>query len=89
MAEEVQVESQTELVLAAPTNSVRLAFWKIAVNPKFDFVILLSIAINCFFMAIEVFYIIYLMYPKTCVILSHLKTLLLLYKNTFNYDAPS
>jgi hypothetical protein len=40
--------------LQRPTNCVRLFFWKIAVNPKFDAIILLSIAINCFFMAIEV-----------------------------------
>jgi hypothetical protein len=37
----------------APTNPIRLFFWKIAVLPMFDHFILLSIAINCFFMAIE------------------------------------
>mmetsp|Transcript_2580 Transcript_2580/g.3501 ORF Transcript_2580/g.3501 Transcript_2580/m.3501 type:complete len:180 (+) Transcript_2580:75-614(+) len=37
----------------SPSNAFRRMFWKIAVDSKFDFFILLSIAINCFFMAIE------------------------------------
>jgi len=41
------------VMLPPPVNPGRLACWKVVTNPYFDMLILTSIGMNCFFMAIE------------------------------------
>jgi hypothetical protein len=48
-------KSEEDIVmLPAPTNPSRLVCWTIVTHKHFDNLILICIAINCFFMAIEV-----------------------------------
>jgi hypothetical protein len=48
-------ESAEELVVVAPPeNPGRFFVWRVITQPWFDRFILLSIGVNCFFMAIQV-----------------------------------
>ena len=46
-------EALKEPMLPPPANQMRLACWNIVRRPEFDTFILICIALNCFFMAIE------------------------------------